>query len=54
MFIGGKCRDIVAEDSDLNVQKFIIEQKRNCTYNVTLRRIRVTTVAVEKVISIKQ
>jgi len=24
------------------------EQDRNCTYNVTLRRVRATTVAVEK------
>ena len=48
MFIGGKCRDFVAEDSDLNIQKLIIEQGRNCTYNVILRRVRVTTVAVEK------
>jgi len=53
MFIGGTCRDFVTEDSDSNIQKFIIEQDRNCTYNVILRRVRVTTVAVEKAISIK-
>ena len=27
------------------------KQDRQCTYNVTLRRVRVTTVAVEKIIS---
>jgi len=47
------CHDFVSEDSDSNIQICIIEQDRSCTYNVILRRIRVTTVAVEKAISIK-
>jgi hypothetical protein len=53
VFIGGKCRDFVSEDSDLNIQKFVIEQDRNFTYNVILRRVHVTTVALEISISIK-
>jgi len=28
--------------------KCVLEQVRHCTYNVTLRRVRVTTVVVEK------
>jgi len=29
-------------------RKFWIKQDRQCTYNVTMRRVRVTIVAVEK------
>jgi hypothetical protein len=43
-------------DGDLNIitlvttctTRFNIKQDRQCTYNVTLRRVRVTIVAVEK------
>jgi len=48
MFIGGKCHDFVPEDSESTIQKFIIEQDWNCAYNVILRCVRVTTVAVDK------
>jgi hypothetical protein len=33
---------------DLSVDGRIIEQERQCTYNVTLRSVRVTIAAVEK------
>jgi hypothetical protein len=37
---------------DLNVNERIILQDGHCMYNVTLRQIHATTVAVEKSISI--
>ena len=45
-FHGRSCQAIVCEST------FRCKQDRRCTYNVTMRRVRITIVAVEKAMSI--
>ena len=48
LYIVGMYRNNEKENSLLLIQEVIRIQDRQCTYNVTMRRVRATVVAVER------